>query len=418
MDDPKLVRPLQKIAVSAAVAAASVLIATSRRTDAITNPQFWAEDGRNWFADAYNIGGWVPFLTPEAGYLQTFSRLIGAVSVWLPFGSVPLFFNLSAIAVQVVVAVYICSDRMAGVFEHRRARIVLAFLYLAMPHSWEVHANVTNAQWNLALLALLIVVSRPAESVMGRAFDIGVLAVSSLSGPFALILLPVAVLRLIVERDRKLTVPIVVLLLGGAIQAASLLTSVRPVQQDLGVGLDPFLKIIARHIVLGPFVGENGFQWLLAQIRWNTVTAALITLIGARVAIYLGRRARFGVAALLIFAVLIVGSALVSPAVSAEPGQWRAMADSATAIRYWFFPSFAIYALLIYGYFSAADKKRRYVSGALLALVSIGVVVDWREPPFDDLNFASHAEAFENARPGEEVTIPINPNWRMVIRKK
>ena len=33
-----------------------VLLVILRRPDAVTYPQFWAEDGSSWFADAYNSG--------------------------------------------------------------------------------------------------------------------------------------------------------------------------------------------------------------------------------------------------------------------------------------------------------------------------------------------------------------------------
>jgi hypothetical protein len=43
-----------------------------RRPDAIFNAQFYAEDGKYWYADAYNHG-WACVFMPQWGYLQTVS---------------------------------------------------------------------------------------------------------------------------------------------------------------------------------------------------------------------------------------------------------------------------------------------------------------------------------------------------------
>ena len=43
------------------VCAAAVIV--YRRPDAVTNPQFWAEYGTYWFAESYNNGFLIPFLT-------------------------------------------------------------------------------------------------------------------------------------------------------------------------------------------------------------------------------------------------------------------------------------------------------------------------------------------------------------------
>lgn len=41
---------------AAAMMVVGVVIVISRRPDAVTNAQFWAEDGKYWFAAAYNHG--------------------------------------------------------------------------------------------------------------------------------------------------------------------------------------------------------------------------------------------------------------------------------------------------------------------------------------------------------------------------
>ncbi|MEO5572479.1 MAG: hypothetical protein ABIT08_07190, partial [Bacteroidia bacterium] len=49
-----------------------------RRPDAFTNPQFWAEEGKYFFADAYHSGFSSLFNTCN-GYFQLFPRLVACL---------------------------------------------------------------------------------------------------------------------------------------------------------------------------------------------------------------------------------------------------------------------------------------------------------------------------------------------------
>jgi hypothetical protein len=62
------------------VAVGAIAVVIARRPDAVTNAQFWAEDGTIWFATAYDHGGFASLFVPYNGYLQTFSRLVAALS--------------------------------------------------------------------------------------------------------------------------------------------------------------------------------------------------------------------------------------------------------------------------------------------------------------------------------------------------
>src|SRR5437773_5713484 len=168
-------------------------IVVSRRPDAVSNPQFWAEDGKFWFADAYNTGGVGPFLQPYYGYLHLVPRLTALVSQALLLRRGPLLFNLVAIVIEILPVQLLVSSRPSGL-GGVSTRMLLAFLCLSLPHTSETHSNITNAQWYLALLAFLVLVSAPARTWGWRSFDILAVVSSSLSGPFAFMLAPVAAL--------------------------------------------------------------------------------------------------------------------------------------------------------------------------------------------------------------------------------
>jgi hypothetical protein len=48
----------------------------------------------------------------------------------------------------------------------------------------------------------------------------------------------------------------------------------------------------------------------------------------------------------------------------------------------------------------------------------IGIVRDWRYPPFLDFDFKEIAAVFDRAAPGTKFIISINPHWQMQLTKK
>ena len=149
----------------------AVVFSVARRPDVVLHPQFWAEDGAVWYAKAYNSEP-RSLVWPVSGYLQTLPRLVALFSLLFPLAAAPLAFACFAIAIQVLPVAILISDRTCEIGSYP-ARYFLAFLYLALPNSHELHANITNAQWALALAALLIIFSQPAISTFGRTFEIG-----------------------------------------------------------------------------------------------------------------------------------------------------------------------------------------------------------------------------------------------------
>ena len=99
----------------------------SRSPDVLLKPQFWAEDGAVFYQQAHEFGFLHSVLIPYSGYVHLFPRLIAGLSLLLPLSFVPLFFNLAALAVQCLPAIYICTPRMQNLGPFR-VRLLLAFL--------------------------------------------------------------------------------------------------------------------------------------------------------------------------------------------------------------------------------------------------------------------------------------------------
>ena len=397
----------------------SFLIVFSRRPDAILNPQFWAEDGTVWYADAYNHGAIYSFSAPVAGYYQTISRLVAVVSQAFPLGFAPLIFNLAAIFCKILVVNFLLSSRFSNLIPTLAGRMLVAFIYLALPHSNETHANLTNAQWHLALLSFLIIAAAPSDKTLWKIFDVAIILISALSGPFCLLLLPVAAIKWLKTRENWTLILMAILGLASVIQLSSLLTTDRPSAQPLGANFGLFLQIIGGHLFLNTIIGDRNYSRLFSRSLWNEWAAIPVNLLGFALLIYAFIKSNLELRLLIFFSFLIAFGALVSPAASSSMPQWISLAMPGTGSRYWLIPIFCCFLTLLYLAQNTKISVVRYACVALLFLSLSGIVTDWKYPRFTNFEFQKYAAEFENAPAGQEVVIPINPEpWDMRLVKK
>ena len=416
---PKILRRISEspLLFHVVISLAALVLIFSRRPDAFLNPQFWAEDGSIWYADAYNHGAIYSLTTPEAGYYQTVSRLVAIFAQLFALSLAPAIFNAAAIGMKLLVANFLASTRLSAAIPDQLVRLAIAFIYIALPHSSETHANLTNVQWHLALLAFLVIVA-PGSGKWSKVFDAAVVLISALSGPFCLLLLPIAILRLIVTRDRSGLLPIAILAVGSLIQVSALFTTERPSRQPLGATAELASSIVGGHLFFSGIFGERWHAWLIRQGLWTDIAAIVANILGLLIASYAAFKSKLELRLLICFAVLIIAGALVSPAASSTMPQWIAMAGAGLGSRYWLIPIFCMFAVLIFVATERDAKWFRYAGAAMLALSLIGIASDWRYPRFKDMDFSAQAQRFENAPAGETVVIPINPDWEMRLSKK
>ena len=404
--------------IYAAVLIISLLLIFSRRPDAVLNPQFWAEDGKIWFEQAYHNGIITSIFTPEAGYFQTISRIVAAFSQFFPFEYAPSIFNFSAISAKLLVVFFLSSNRLERLLPDLPARLFAVFIYLALPHSYETHANLTNVQWHLALLSCLIITAVPSEKKVWKIFDYAVIAISAVSGPFCLLLFPVAVIKYWFEKDKRTLILLAILSIGCVIQGISLTVNERPTRAPLGASVKLFMKIVGGHWFAASLVGEKGLAWTLNKPFWKDGVSVIINLAGFGLLIYAFLKSKTELRLLLIFSALIVITALISPAAAGDVPQWSVMWFAPVGSRYWLIPIFSLFLAVFWLARNSPHKIMRHVSTGLLVISLIGIAADWKYQPYTDFEFQKYAARFNEAASGEEVLIPINPNWEMRLVKK
>ncbi len=392
----------------------AVLAVISRRPDAILHPQFFAEDGMFWYADAYNIGWFHALLIPHTGYFQTLPRLSAAFSLLVPLLFAPLVLNIIAIVIQVLPVTFLLSPRCAN-WGSLGLRGFLAAAYIALPNSRELDAAITEAQWHMALLASLVVLSVPSRSKIWCLFDVGVILLSGLTGPFCIALLPIAVF--IWWRRRALWRIIIAALLAfcSAVQLSALLTTAAATRSHETLGATPvlFLRMLIGDVYLGVILGQNQFASQGSALR-----LAFVGVLGTGVLVYCLLRAGLELRLFVVYSFALYLASLQNPMISGTQPQWLVLAD-APGLRYWFFP---MLAFVWAGIWCAAQPRLpvlRLIAGFGLTCTFVGITRDWNYPAFNSHNFPEYVRRFQSMPAGNAMVFPLYPDgWTMQLVKK
>ena len=412
-------QPGYGIAFHAVVFLAAFLIVFSRRPDALLHAQFWAEDGKYWFRDAYQFG-FRSLLRPQDGYLQTASRFAALLSLAVPFHMAPLVMNLCAITAQILPVNVFLSSRYSEL--SLRTRALGGFLSLAIPNSYEIDANVTNLQWHLGLLACLVLLAGPARDWRWRVFDGVVLVLVSLHSVMGVLLVPLAAFLWRRHQGWSGVMPFVLLVPGAAIQTLSLLLSQSREHRAMGASLARLATILGRQIFLPAVLGSRTVLDILSSQSAVVVFAIETIAAAAGIAILLFAL-RYGPTELrlfILFALAVFTLCLIWPVGARTTSQqWDSLMTPGGGNRYYFLPMVAFLASLVWlALDPSVSRKIRYAGAVVLLLLPIGIYQDWYYPAFRNFHFPRYAAQFERAPSGTQFTIPINPDWMMQLTKK
>lgn len=398
---------------------AGSVIAFLRCPETIRHPELYAEDGLVWFSGAYQQGPFHPLLEAHTGYLQTFPRLVADAGLLVPLRWLPMFFVLAALVVQVMPAALVASRRFATLVPSFPVRLLLALTYLLIPNSAEVNANLTNAQWHLGLLAFMVVIADDG-GWWWRGFDLAVVVLSGLTGPFVLVVAPIALIVLYVRKRTWTRVLAAILCVEAVVQAVVLLTSPRETYAPLGVTLGRLIEIGGGQVVggtlLGPPATEAGHV-----LTDNPGVGALLLISGIAlcgVALLWGS---MELRLLNVFAIVVLISSLLSPVVTNTGTQWQALTADAGA-RYWYYPTIALIVDLIW----LVGQRRRWrgvpaitAATLLVVVVLFGFRTSFEyQPLLPRPNWPAEVQQFESVKAGHPYTFYITPDgWKFTLVK-
>jgi hypothetical protein len=402
------------------VVVAAIVIVVLRRPDTLLNPQFWAEDGKFWYAEAYNDGVIHSLLLPHTGYFQTIARLTAAFALIFPLAWAPFIFNNVAIIANVLPVSLFLSSRFSSVIPSLKTRLLLSFIYLALPNSWEVHANLTNVQTHFGLLAFMVIIAEPNDHLAWRIFDIGIVLLAGLGGPHAIMLTPIAARWWWSHRGKWPLIILITTCCCALIQATSILLTAQQTRSLEPLGATPglFIRILSGQIFLAALIGQKGYLHIFSPSGWYTAFASVIAVMGLLAVAKAFFKAPEELRLFIIFAAMMFGAALISPNISAPVPRWETSTWPGVNGRYWFIPMIAFVTVLLWMTGESCSRILRVFASMALLVMVLGIILDWRHPPFIDFQFREHARQFETAPKGAEVIIPINPpGWSMRLIK-
>ncbi len=402
------------------VFSAAFLIIFSRRPDAITNAQFFAEDGQRWYADAYRFGVRSLLLPDEAGgYLHTAPRLAALLSLLVPLSRAPLVMNLCAVLVQVLPVIVFVSPRFSNIALWKR--LLGSFLYLGLPNTYGTHANATNMQWHLALLACLVLLGEPLNDRKWKVFDVIVLFLMSVESPMGVLLLAFALALFWIRRNRWTATLCTVLVPGAVLQVIVVLTSHSRQIAANGASATRLISILGRQVFLAPLVGTKTVLHFALRYPAHTCLflEAVATTAGLVVLLYAIRRGPVELKLFIAFSFIVLAMSLARPlAGTPDQPQWEWMRFPGTANRYYFLPIVAFLAALLWTVDSAKAPAIRKFGVVLLLFLPFAIRRDWRYPAFTDMHFSEYASQFQATPFGTRMIVPINPPpWRMELIK-
>ena len=354
-------------------------------------PRMWGEDGSNYYRFAFQ-NGWLDglrFLPLNGAGYYSFAQDAAAVlaaALVPPELAAHVFLWLSLLA-QLTPALVVLFGRSYVWDTTGKRALVCALLVLSPAAGIEVWLNLVIAMNHLGLAALCVLMEdlRPPVTRL-RAWGLRLLLlVGGLTGPWAVALVPLFVLKARAERTREARVQLGIVLAACAVQGAVILATLSQGALDRerasAVPLGLMLDVAAVAHVLRPLLGG-----LLD--RYLELTSLMPALRGGGdPAVYLR--------GLLLLAPLLAGAAaLILP----PPSRWQRWAllgglviSSAVASvgaygvavgRYAFVPGLAVALILVDNLGPAAtrwQRVRRRISAALLAVTLAAGAGGWHE---------------------------------------
>lgn len=362
----------------------------ARRPDALRNPQFWAEDGTQFFQMAW-VHGWRTLWEPYASYLHLVPRLVAALAVQFDPRLSPTIFVGASFALTLYVAARTQSSRSPF-----GAHIGYALAVVLVPDLFEVLLFLANIQWVLAGGLVLLVISADAHRWWQHAHDTLAAVLISLTGPFSILVAPLFVWRACHRRTSTSLVLAGLVLVGAATQAWTIWKN-PPGKSDAPIASEALLAVPGMRIAGSLLVGHRvpPDYPLPVETALGLLTLATV----AALALHRGpsRLERLWLA-LAFFAVL--AAALIRCRFVLLD-----LCHATFGSRYFFLPQLIVLWLLATLLHSPLRWISRSAAVLLLWMLAINLP-RLRENGLADLHWSAQAAKL---RAGEAATISINP---------
>jgi len=378
----------------------------AKSPDALTNPQFWAEDGTIFFQQQQSHV--LPLLlTPYAGYLHLLPRLVAWLASWGPLPLAPVIYCMAAFAINTLCVGYF----LLSLAPWRLALVAYGGIFLT-PTSGEFFGSLSNCQWfvQLFLVAACFAPVSPCGRCRSAVLSILVL-VAALTGPFALLLallhgalvaaarfgrLPLPALKALAEAEGRYR--LTALWLGAGVQA-----SVLAFNKGVSATAD------SPRLILEALGAWTQGHLIGAEVLPSMLFLAALALLLAAIA-WLGR-----VRGTALFLFVLMSLALLE--IAAASGKLNGNGMSIDAGDRYFFLFKIAFWMLAYELARTPWAGRLGLHAAVAALLIANAL--WhsgrlQRKPLADKQWSQAVAPVER---GQTVKVPINPTpWSVVVQ--
>jgi hypothetical protein len=284
--------PLTRRAVllASAAVAVSMLVMLLRTPGTGALQSIWEEDSRNVLTDAYYMSGVRNLVTPISGYFVVISRMLGVFAGLFPVTWAAAVLSVTSALVNALLALLVYVASGAHV-RHRLTRVLVAAPMLFAPVAENYLSEIYNRPVCVhffMMYALFWTILWVPASGAGRAVAIATVGVCAMSTILAVGYVPLAILRVLVRRDRTGIAMLGLLLAGGLANYLARLAGLAP--RGISPSLDA-LWATERYVTWGVPESVMGFRAMQAEGALSyVVIIGAWAIVGAVVAVAVWRR--------------------------------------------------------------------------------------------------------------------------------
>lgn len=396
----------------------SVSILILRKTYALTNAQFWAEDGSVWFSTAYNHHySLLTIFYTYAGYFNFFPRLIAVLSYFVGIARAPLFFNIIALIVELLPIMYLWSKRNIFI-KNDLFKTFMTIFYVLLPYVSEISFNITNSQWFLAIVGFFIILLPISSNRIVRYLENIILLIICFSGPFSIFLSLIIAFNYFFFKNKSINKNRLIIVLFGASTQLALSIFQRSNQISIYQLQFKYLLKIWSGQIFGTGIFGTKAQNVFQVNIWLMI---LVSIIGLGFIFYILKRGPLILRLFTIYSLCIFIAALISPNNLNIKQLWQDMSQTGSTGRYYFELHLTIVAGLLWLLMDKINQKLlRLLSFTILVLfLFIGIPRDFLMSKYTDYHYASFIKMYNESPAGKRLETIINPGppWKIDIEK-
>ena len=393
----------------------------------IFHPQLFAEDGRDWLANAHNnpLGS---FLAPYAGSLHTFERAWSILINLFPLTLSPILYNLTAFAIFSILVIYLFSDR-TKLFKSNYQKVFVSICLCLMVNVQDFYFNFSNSIFLLGIVGVLIIISNKPKKLVIEIFEKIIYLLMCFTLPFAWIYFLILTTKRVVDKSKNNFFLFFAALGSFAQLMVHFFYNNRPdTLSPFTLGSRFALLVIYNQVIIPAFRFSRFDLSASSAARISGGLTLLLACIATGCLVILALyKSTKNMRYFLIFLMAMAFGAISNPQITASTARegYILLANTVGGSRYWIFGILIIFISV--SIVSEAVLKRKYRYYFLIIFFSFSLLTSiMNNNFFIDKHFIDYSTIYSDKieqvkYKGPPLKIPENPgapNWVITLNRK